>query len=124
MIPNSLLKETAVEIALFLVLLFQASLDQRVLPKEWKHVYVPPVYKKGDCSLLVNYHPVSLTCTCCKVLEHIVYSLVIFIKHLESNGILSEAPYDLKNIILALLNWWTLCMNLLMHLTRVNSSML
>ena len=94
MIPNRVLKEVAVEIAPFLVMLFQASLDQGILPKEWKHAYVSPIYEKGDCSLPVNYHPVSLTCTCCKVLEHIVYSSVI--KHLESNGILSEAQHGFR----------------------------
>ena len=94
MIPNRVLKEAAVETAPFLVLLFQASLDQGILPKEWKHAYVSPIYKKGDRSLPVNYRPVSLTCTCCKVMEHIVYSSVI--KHFESNGILSEAQHGFR----------------------------
>ena len=83
---------------------------------------VSPIYKKGDRSLPVNYRPVSLTCTCCKVLEHIVYSSVI--KHLESNGILSEAQHGFRSITLAFLSWWKLCMILLMHLTRANSLML
>ena len=94
MIPNRVLKEAAVEIAPFLVMLFQASLDQGILPKEWKHSYVSPIYKKGDRSLPVNYRLVSLTCTCCKILEHIVYSSVI--KHLESNGIFSEAQHGFR----------------------------
>ena len=97
MIPNHVLKEAAVEIAPFLVLLFQASLDRGILPKDWKHAYVSPIYKKGDRSLPVNYRPVSLTCTRCKVLEHIVYSSVI--KHLESNGILSETQHGFRKLM-------------------------
>ena len=76
MIPNHVLKELAVEIAPFHFLLFQASLQQGVLSKEWKYAYVSPIYKKGDRSLLTNYRPVSLTYTCCKVMEHIVYSSI------------------------------------------------
>ena len=59
MIPNRVLKEAAVEIAPFLVMLFQTSLDQEILPKEWKHAYVSPIYKKGDRSVtryLVRVH--------------------------------------------------------------------
>ena len=51
MIPNRVLKEPAIEIAPFLVMLFQALLDQGILPKEWKHAYVSPIDKKGDRSL-------------------------------------------------------------------------
>ena len=91
MMPN---RVSAIKIAPFLVMLFQASLDQGIVPKEWKHAYVSPIYKKGDRSLPVNCRPVSLTCTCCKILEHIVYFSVI--KHLESNGILSEAQHGFR----------------------------
>ena len=47
MIPNRVLKEAAVEIAPFLVMLFQASLDQGTLPKEWKHALFPQFIRKG-----------------------------------------------------------------------------
>jgi len=39
------------------------------------------VFMKGDKYLASNYRPVSLTCICCKVLEHIVVSNMM--KHLE-----------------------------------------
>ena len=54
-IPNRLLKEYAVEVTSSLTLLFQASINQSVVPTEWKHALVPPVFKKGDCSLASNY---------------------------------------------------------------------
>ena len=76
-IPTRLLKECAKEIAPSLVLLFQASLKQSIVPTEWKHAFVTPIFKKGDRSLASNYKPVSLTSVCGKLLEHIVYSEVM-----------------------------------------------
>ena len=33
-----------------------------------------PVFKKGGRNLAANYRPISLTCVCCKILEHIISS--------------------------------------------------
>ena len=89
-----MLKECAVEIAPSLTLLFQASINQSVVPTEWKHALVTPVFKKGDCSLPSNYRPVSLTCVCGKILEHIVYSEVM--KHLNLYNILSDVQHGFR----------------------------
>ena len=43
-----LLKEYASELAPALTLIFQASLDQSVLPAAWKHAWVILVFKKGE----------------------------------------------------------------------------
>ena len=45
-IPTRLLKECAKKIAPSLVLLFQASLKQSIVPTEWKHTFVTPILKK------------------------------------------------------------------------------
>ena len=90
-IPTRLLKECAKEIAPSLVLLFQASLKQSIVPTEWKHAFVTPIFKKGDRSLASNYRPVSLTSVCGKLLEHIVYSEVM--NHLNLLDILSNAQH-------------------------------
>ena len=41
---------------------------------EWKRANVVPIFKSGSSKMMsaANYHPVSLTCICCKMLEHIV----------------------------------------------------
>ena len=88
-IPTCLLKECAKEIAPSLILLFQASLKQSIVPTEWKHAFVTPIFKKGDHSLASNYRPVSLTSVCGKLLEHIVYSEVM--NHLNLHDILSQS---------------------------------
>ena len=47
--------------------LFQQSLDQGMLPDDWRNANVGPVLKKGRRSLAGNYRPISLTSITCKV---------------------------------------------------------
>ena len=44
------------------------------VPDEWRQANVSPVFKKGEKYDAANYRPVSLTCICCKTLEHILVS--------------------------------------------------
>lgn len=93
-IPNRILKEVANEIAPALQLLYRSSFRQAKLPDEWKHAYVTPIFKEGDRSTVGNYRPVSLTCVCCKMLEHIMYSSIM--AHLEHHKILSEFQHGFR----------------------------
>jgi len=52
------------------------KLDQWILPDVQKLASVVPVYKKGSRHDPSNYQPVSLTCICSKLLEHIIYSCI------------------------------------------------
>ena len=45
------------------------------LPAVWKTAAVVPIFMKGNRSDPGNYKPVWLTCICCKILEHIIYSI-------------------------------------------------
>jgi len=58
-------------------LTFQASLQQSALRNVWKEVFVSPILKKGDRSKPANYRLLSLTCICCKLIEHIITSSVM-----------------------------------------------
>ena len=71
-IPCRLLVMVAEQIAHPLTCLFQSSLNTGSIPQIWKHAHVAPIFKKGDRSAPVNYRPISLTCVCCKLLEHLV----------------------------------------------------
>ena len=55
---------------------------------------VTSVYKSGDRSDPFNYRPISLTCICCKVMEHLILSHVS--KHLASNNILTDAQHGFR----------------------------
>ena len=74
-IPNIFPKKTAIHTAELLTCIFNKSISTHSLPKDWLQANINPVFKKGNTNLAVNYRPVSLTCVCCKLLEHIIYIL-------------------------------------------------
>jgi hypothetical protein len=93
--PN-VLKQLKDQIAPVLSIIFQKSLDSGSLPDDWKHAYVAPIFKKGEKYKTSNYRPVSLTCICCKLLEHIVVSHVM--KHFETNNILYSLQHGFRTL--------------------------
>ncbi len=93
-IPGRLLQGLASEIAPALTLLYNRSLVSGKVPTPWKHALVQPIFKKGDRSRAVNYRPISLTCICCKMLEHVVRSEISY--HLDLNNIISDAQHGFR----------------------------
>ena len=93
-IPSMLLKMLATEISTCLKLLFSASLLQGNVPSDWRRALVSPLFKKGDRKDPSNYRPVSLTCVCSKVMEHIILTNIM--SHLETHGILSDAQFGFR----------------------------
>ena len=87
-VPIKFLKLCAYEIADIYVILFQASLDQGIVPHDWKQANIVPLFKKGDKSLPENYRPISLTSLSCKILEHVVHRSDM--THLERHRVLDN----------------------------------
>ena len=54
-----------------------------------------PIYKKGDRNLPANYRPISLTCVCCKLLEHIICTHIRH--HLDTHNILSKLQHGFRS---------------------------
>ena len=54
-------------------MLFNKSLDEGVLPEEWKLANIVPVHKKGERECTENYRPISLLPIVSKVLERCVF---------------------------------------------------
>ena len=52
---------------------------------------VATVFKKGEKYDAANYRPVSLTCVCCKILEHILVSNIN--KHVAFESILADCQH-------------------------------
>ena len=79
------------EIAPSLTLIYQASLEQSVLPQDWKNALVVPIYKKGSRVHPSNYRLISLTCIVCKILEHIISTSIY--QHLQENHIICRQQH-------------------------------
>ena len=60
-----------------------------------EHANVSPVFKKGEKYDAANYRPVSLTCICCKTLEHILVSNIN--KHLALDSILAVCQHGFRS---------------------------
>ena len=65
------------------------------VPFQKKSANVTPVYKKGPKSKPENYRPISLTCICCKILEHIITSNII--THLDKNNLLFQNQHGFRS---------------------------
>ena len=94
MIPAWLLKECAEDLAPILAIIFNKSLQIGTVPEDWKTANVSAVFKKGQRYDPANYRPVSLTCLCCKILEHIIVSNVM--KHVDKHSILSDCQHGFR----------------------------
>jgi len=104
-------------IAPVLCAIFRASLQFGVVSLDWKQAYVTPIYKKGSKQLPENYRPVSLTCICSKIMEHILVSNIA--RCLKSHHILNDFQhgfrqfYSYETQLIGLINdvakdaeWW------------------
>ena len=89
-----LLKATAHERAPVVQVTFQRSIDEGTLPQAWKEATISPVYKKVCRSNPVNYRPVSLTCSLCKILEHIINGHIL--DHLDEHRMLVDAQHGFR----------------------------
>lgn len=93
-IPNVFLRRYAEQISVFLTDVFRLSLACGVVPSDWKIARVVPVYKKGDPLSVPNYRPVSITSSCCKMLEHIVAGYLR--RFLSDKNLLSDNQHGFR----------------------------
>lgn len=93
-IKTKILLELSKEISPILTLIFKKSLLTGKVPEDWKNAHVSPIYKKGDKTNPENYRPISLTCICCKLLEHIVCSNIM--KHADNHNILYPLQHGFR----------------------------
>ena len=71
------------EISKPLAHVFNMSLQEGIVPLEWKEANIIPLFKKGSRNKSVHYRPVSLTSVICKLLETIIRDHMIdfLVKH-------------------------------------------
>ena len=90
-ITPGFLKEFADELVPVLCHLFHLILISCTYPSSRKHAPVQPVPEKGERSNPSNYRSIALTSAVAKVFKTLLNSH--FIKHLESNNLLSDHQY-------------------------------
>lgn len=80
----------------FLVHIFQQSLTTGILPFDWKiaKLKLIIIFKPANKISAENYRPISLTCICCKMLEHIIASNVF--SHLEHNNFFYANQHEFR----------------------------
>ena len=71
-IPPKLLLEIVEQISIPLATVFNLSLEEGIVPLEWKEANIIPLFKKGSRNKSENYRPVSLTSVICKQLERLI----------------------------------------------------
>ena len=86
-----LLRESASILAGPMSELFRKSIDEAMLPTDWKTGEIIPIFKKGDRRSPASYRPVSLTAIPSKVLESIVRDHLL--NHFSSAGLLHDAQH-------------------------------
>ena len=71
-ISPKILKETVQQISTQLAHVLNMSLQEGIIPLEWKEANIIPLFKKDSRNKAVNYRSVSLTSMICKLLETII----------------------------------------------------
>lgn len=89
------LQELAIEIAPIITHVFQKSVSSGLIPEHWRTANITPIFKKGDHASPSNYRPVSLTCVCSKLLEHIIVKHIM--SHLEYHNILVDSQHGFRS---------------------------
>ena len=82
-IPPKVLKEIVEQISTPLAKLFILSLEEGIVPSEWKEGNITPLFKKGSRNKPENYIPVSLKSVVCKLLETLIrdHMVEFLVKH-------------------------------------------
>ena len=73
-IPACLVKASVSVISESLTHIFNLSINQGVLPDDWKNARVTPVYKEGVKSTASTYRPISVLPVVAKILERAVFN--------------------------------------------------
>ena len=94
MIPARMLKECSEDLAPILAIVINKSIQTGQVPDDLKKANVSAIFKKGQRYDPANYRPVSLTCLCCKILEHIIVSSVTI--HVDAHSILTDCQHGFR----------------------------
>ena len=87
-IPSRLIKGGASGLAEPLTTLMNRTINEGILPIDWKHEVVTPIHKAGSKTDPSNFRPISVLPIFSKILERAVYGMVY--KYLQEHILLSS----------------------------------
>ena len=88
------LKELSEALGRVFAHIFQQSIDYGRIPEDWSKANICTLYIKGHSALPSDYRPVSLTCICCKLLEHIVCRSIL--DHVDRYSVLTDKQHAFR----------------------------
>ena len=86
-----MLKEVADTICYPVAIIYNRSLEERVVPEDWRKANITPVFKSGTKSSVGNYRPISLTSILCKVMESIIRDYIV--AHLTYHNLIKPSQH-------------------------------
>ncbi|KAF2352229.1 Reverse transcriptase domain [Trinorchestia longiramus] len=89
-----ILKETAEVISEPLTNIFNRSLETGIVPDDWKHANVTPIFKKGNKQIPNYYRPISLTSVISKTIERLLK--VRITKHLNDQNLINDTQHGFR----------------------------
>ena len=105
------LKNIADLISSPLSVIFHKSLNEGIVPAEWKEANITPIHKKGAKNNRENYRPVSMTSILCKLMESIVRDKIV--DYMINNNMFSKKQHgfvpsrNCMTNLLACMEKWT-----------------
>lgn len=85
------IKDMAENLIAPLKILFNSSLNEGVVPEDWRIAHITPIYKKGSRSDPGNYRPVSLTSVFSKLMEAVLREAIM--EHMKRNNLFSPKQF-------------------------------
>jgi len=77
-----------------LYLLFRKSLNDGMVPDDWRSANVSPLYKSGSRTNVENYRPVSLTSQIYNIFESLIRDVLV--NHLEFNQAIVDSQHGFR----------------------------
>ena len=94
-VPLLLLRNLPPTSLLFLLSLYNRVWSENVFPSSWRGSVIIPIHKKGTSRTQpLNYRPIALTSTMCKIMERMVNIRLVW--HLEESDFLHRQQYGFR----------------------------